>query len=422
MEEPHFVPWDAGFLFVVARRRARQRPSRASPRCWTATKLDRDDDGAVSGEVAIGHAGGVEGEPRAAVAIEQDEPTAAADAVGEQAHAGFGGSLRQQGRSEQRPYSGAAEEVGGGLGHDDLHDGFAPARAGDPAGLHVSVAAAANQRRVAYAPRPLAASAAGRGACDQAALEIERHGTDGAKLVPEVELGLVTGSPDAAGPGRALAFGDQFLRPAERQAVLDGKLFGAGANQHHVLPRFEQLARQANGVADALDGSDSAGLKRCAVHEDGVEFDAAVPVQVRADAGVEDGVVFEYDDGCFNGVQRRAAALEYLPAGLERLPATGAAGLDRFVRNVPGAAVNDQRWFHGQRGFLRGCKLALKDEIEDEQHLAENDQRKAAQQEQGASTAPGTTRRACNAGRGARRSAPDFAGEAAMAAKLGSKD
>src|SRR5712692_12083659 len=128
-------------------------------------------------------------------------------------------------------------------------------------------------------------------------------------------------------------------------------LVGAGANQHHVLPRFEQLPRQANGVADALDGSDSAGLERCAVHEDGVEFDAAVAVQVRADASVEDGVVFEYDDGRFHGVKRRAAALEYLPAGLERLPATGAAGLDRFVRDVPGAAVNDQRWFHGQRGI-----------------------------------------------------------------------
>src|SRR5713101_4538376 len=75
----------------------------------------------------------------------------------------------------------------------------------------------------------------------------------------------------------------------------------------------------------------------------------------------------------------------------------------------------------GSEEFRGIGKLFLKDEIEDEQHLAEKHQRKAAQQEQGASAAPGT-RSACNAGSGARRSAPDLAGEAAMAAKLGSQD
>src|SRR6266849_7213454 len=75
----------------------------------------------------------------------------------------------------------------------------------------------------------------------------------------------------------------------------------------------------------------------------------------------------------------------------------------------------------GSEEFRGIGKLFLKDEIEDEQHLAEKHQRKAAQQEQGASAAPGTMS-ACNAGRGARRSAPDLAGEAAMTAELGSQD
>ena len=172
-----------------------------------------------------------------------------------------------------RPYKRAAEEIYRRLGHDDLHDGFAPAGARDRSGLRVGVAAAANERRIADAPRMLAAGPAGGSARHQAAVNVPCDRADRALLV-YVEFGKVTGGPDASRPGRALALNDQFFGRAQRQALLRSELLGSGADQHHVLARFEHLARQANGVADALDRGDRAGAERGAVHDHGVELDA----------------------------------------------------------------------------------------------------------------------------------------------------
>jgi len=65
---------------------------------------------------------------------------------------------------------------------------------------------------------------------------------------------------------------------------------------------------------------------------------------VRAGARVEDRIVFKDNDGGFDRVQRRAAARQHGPARFERAPAARQAVRDRFVRNVPRAAVNDQGW------------------------------------------------------------------------------
>jgi hypothetical protein len=67
---------------------------------------------------------------------------------------------------------------------------------------------------------------------------------------------------------------------------------------------------------------------------------------VRAVAGVENGVIFEDDDGGFDGVESRAAAGEDGPASGEGTMAARFAGVDGFVRNVPRAAVNDEGRFH----------------------------------------------------------------------------
>ncbi len=61
---------------------------------------------------------------------------------------------------------------------------------------------------------------------------------------------------------------------------------------------------------------------------------------------VEDGIVFEDDDGGFHRIKRGAAARENRPSRGESAATTGLAGLDGFVRNVPRAAMNDQRRFH----------------------------------------------------------------------------
>ena len=86
--------------------------------------------------------------------------------------------------------------------------------------------------------------------------------------------------------------------------------------------------------------------KSRAIHNDGVAFDAAIEIEMRAEAGVENGFVFEDDDGGFDGVERGAAAGENGPACVESAAAAGIAGVDGFVGNVPSAAMDDERGFH----------------------------------------------------------------------------
>jgi hypothetical protein len=96
----------------------------------------------------------------------------------------------------------------------------------------------------------------------------------------------------------------------------------------------------------AMKSSRRAGVQRDAVHDDGVAFDLAVEIQVRAVAGVEDRIVFEDHDGGFDGIESRAPAGEDGPAGSKRALAAGFARIYGFIGNVPRAAVNNERWFH----------------------------------------------------------------------------
>ena len=78
---------------------------------------------------------------------------------------------------------------------------------------------------------------------------------------------------------------------------------------------FQDFAREPNRIANVLKRGDGTGAKCSAVHDDGVAFDAPIEIQVRTVARVEDGIVFQNDDGCFDGVECGAARLEDLPAG-----------------------------------------------------------------------------------------------------------
>jgi hypothetical protein len=71
----------------------------------------------------------------------------------------------------------------------------------------------------------------------------------------------------------------------------------------------------------------------------------AVAIQVRAETGVKCGIVLEDYDSGFNGIDRGAGTGQNFPTGLERAANSGAAVGDRFVRNIPSAAVNDKRGF-----------------------------------------------------------------------------
>jgi len=70
---------------------------------------------------------------------------------------------------------------------------------------------------------------------------------------------------------------------------------------------------------------------------------------MRAKTGVEDGVVFQNYDGGFDGVEGGAAAVENGPACGESTLAAGFARVNGFIRNIPGAAVNDERRCHSSR-------------------------------------------------------------------------
>ena len=64
------------------------------------------------------------------------------------------------------------------------------------------------------------------------------------------------------------------------------------------------------------------------------------------EAGVEDRIVFENDNGGFDGVERVAAVFENSPTGLKGAEAAGFTGINGVIGNVPGAAVNDERRMH----------------------------------------------------------------------------
>src|ERR1700674_1189714 len=54
--------------------------------CAWPTELNRGDEGAVGGDVAVGHAGRVEGETGIAGAVEQNEAAGGVSAFGEKMH------------------------------------------------------------------------------------------------------------------------------------------------------------------------------------------------------------------------------------------------------------------------------------------------------------------------------------------------
>ena len=74
-------------------------------------------------------------------------------------------------------------------------------------------------------------------------------------------------------------------------------------------------------------------------------MNVAVAIQVRAETGVKRGVVLKNDNGGFDGIERGAGAGQDFPTGFERAANSGAAVGDRFVGNIPSAAVNYKRGF-----------------------------------------------------------------------------
>jgi hypothetical protein len=144
------------------------------------------------------------------------------------------------------------------------------------------------------------------------------------------------------GEALALAVEHEFGVVDEGHAVGEGKLLGSGADEVDVRALFEDQASGLNGVAESLDAGYAAGLHAAAVHEKGVELNAAVGGEKAAAAGVEGGVVFEYSDGGFDGIEGRATAREDGVAGLERVADTGLVGLSGVGGDGPCATVDEK--------------------------------------------------------------------------------
>src|SRR5229473_722610 len=140
--------------------------------------LDRGEEAAVGGDVAVGHARRIEREAGIALAVEEDEAPGGMRALREEMDS-FAGGERSAGASARNvgrrvhAECGAAKKIDGGLGQDDFHDGFAVARARNPAGFRVGIAAAADQRRIADAPGKLAAGAARGSGGEEASVGVD---------------------------------------------------------------------------------------------------------------------------------------------------------------------------------------------------------------------------------------------------------
>jgi hypothetical protein len=176
-------------------------------------------------------------------------------------------------------------------------------------------------------------------------LLIEGDGTDSSLLMAAMIFGGV-GILAAAEPGFAFGGGDEVFGITELDAVRAGEIFSAFGDEHHMRALFEDGARSLDGIFDVAEAGDGAGAESGGVHDDGVAFDVAVEGEMGAEAGVEDGIVFEDDDGGFDGVEGVAAIFENFPAGLKSAEAAGFAGVDSIIGDVPGAAVNDERGLH----------------------------------------------------------------------------
>ena len=140
----------------------------------------------------------------------------------------------------------------------------------------------------------------------------------------------------------ALAVEDKLGVVDEGHTVGGGELLGSLGDEVDVRAFVEDEAGGLDGVAQALDTGDSAGAEGVAVHDEGVELDAAVAGEEAATSSVEGGVVFEFGDGGFDSVDGGGSALEERLAGLEGVKDSLLVGLEHVVGDGPGSAVNDE--------------------------------------------------------------------------------
>jgi hypothetical protein len=142
------------------------------------------------------------------------------------------------------------------------------------------------------------------------------------------------------GQAEALAIKDELAVFDEFHAMQLRESFGAFADEVDVGTFFEDQAGGVDGIAEALNAGYAAGFHAAAVHEEGIELDAAVGGKEAAAASVEGGIVFEDGDGCLDGVDGCAATGEYFMTYFEGAADSGLVGGCEVGRDCPGSAMN----------------------------------------------------------------------------------
>ena len=120
------------------------------------------------------------------------------------------------------------------------------------------------------------------------------------------------------------------------------ELLGSRSDKVDVRALLENETRGLDGVAEALDAGHAASLHAAAVHEEGVELDAAFRGEEAAAPGVEGGVVFKNADSGFHCIEGGAAKGKDLVAGLQGFANAGFVSFSGIGRNGPGATVDDE--------------------------------------------------------------------------------
>ena len=277
------------------------------------------------------------GDAEAAALIQHDHAAVAVEAALEILYGFYGDGVRR---------ASDTDFVGGPFGQHQFHDGLTPSGAGGGGAEIIGIAAAADQRRVAHAPRILVERAAGGGAGSDVSRRIQRDRAHG------VMAGLGAGKGEVGFAGGLfflrflqaadLALNHQVFITAELHSELLGEPLRALADEINVRAFIQDQARGPDGIADVLHAAHAAGAKRGPVHHEGIELHAAVAGEKAAAAGVKSLIVFHAGDGGFHGVQRRAAAFQHMPALGQRFLHSGDVGLHHVIRNGPGAAMDHE--------------------------------------------------------------------------------
>src|SRR5437868_1328724 len=99
--------------------------------------------------------------------------------------------------------------------------------------------------------------------------------------------------------------------------MFERKLLRAVACNEHVLALIKDSPRKPDGITNAFDGNNSTGFQRRAIHEDRIELNVPVSIEMRSHTRVEYRLILELDNRVLTRIQRRTAFFKNAPAPVE---------------------------------------------------------------------------------------------------------